>query len=165
MDPITIGIAFSAAQTAVKNIKQAMALGKDIHGVVKEFGAFFNASDKVHGAAVQSKFKNSGKSDHELRGQALELAMQSKALRDYERELKELLIYSGNGDVWEEMNREHTRLIKERNEFEKKQAEIKQRKKEELAQAGIIGAAFLGLMFVISCGAWALFQIHVVRGH
>ncbi len=33
MDPITIGLAFTAAQSAVSYIKQAVALGKDINSL------------------------------------------------------------------------------------------------------------------------------------
>ena len=44
MDPITIGLAFSAAQSAVGYIKQAIALGKDVNGLVGQFSKFFEAS-------------------------------------------------------------------------------------------------------------------------
>ena len=56
--------------------------------------------------------------------------MASKALREYEKELKDILFYSGNAPVWEEMMSERTRLIKERNTLEREDAERKQKDKK-----------------------------------
>ena len=43
MDPITIGLAFTAAQSAVGYIKQAIALGKDINSLSGQFSKFFES--------------------------------------------------------------------------------------------------------------------------
>jgi hypothetical protein len=56
--------------------------------------------------------------------------MASKALREHEKELKDILFYSGNAPVWEEMMAERTRMIKERNTLEREDAERKQKDKE-----------------------------------
>ena len=40
--------------------------------------------------------------------------MASKTLRENERELKDILVMSGNGDVWQEMAKERIRMLKER---------------------------------------------------
>ena len=52
MDPITIGLAFSAAQTAVSHIKQAIALGKDVNSLVGQFSKFFESSDAIHAVQI-----------------------------------------------------------------------------------------------------------------
>jgi hypothetical protein len=44
--------------------------------------------------------------------------------------LKDILFYSGNAPVWEEMMLERTRLTKERNTLEREEAERKQKDKE-----------------------------------
>jgi len=51
-------------------------------------------------------------------------------LRESEKELKDILFYSGNAPVWEEMMSERTRLTKERNMLEREEAERKQKDKE-----------------------------------
>ena len=56
--------------------------------------------------------------------------MASKALREHEKELKDILFYSGNAPVWEEMMAERTRMIKERNTMEREESERKQKDKE-----------------------------------
>jgi molecular chaperone GrpE (heat shock protein) len=151
IDPVTIGIAFSVAQSSVNNIKKAMALGKDIHSLTGEFIKFFNSSDTVHSASVKLKAKNVGKSDSELGAVALELAMNSKRLRDAEKELKELLIYSGNGDVWEDMLRERTRLIKERNAAEREMIKAKAKQREQMAEDFLtIVVSLIGLFILIA---------------
>ena len=152
IDPVSIGIAFSVAQSSVNNIKKAIALGKDIHSLTGEFVKFFNSSDTVHSASVKLKAKNVGKSDSELGAVALELAMNSKRLRDAEKELKELLIYSGNGDIWEEMLRERTRLIKERNAAEREMINIKAKQKEQMAEDLMLGAIFIMVVFLLYVG-------------
>ena len=82
MDPITIGLAFTAAQAAVSQIKQAVALGKDIHSLVGQFSKFFQSADTVHTASIKARISNIGKSDAELGRQALEFAMHSDKLRE-----------------------------------------------------------------------------------
>jgi molecular chaperone GrpE (heat shock protein) len=151
IDPVSIGIAFSVAQSSVNNIKKAIALGKDIHSLTGEFVKFFNSSDKVHTASVKLKAKNVGKSDSDISAIALELAMNSKRLRDAEKELKELLIYSGNGDIWEEMLRERTRLIKERNAAEREMIKIKAKQREQLAEDFLtIVVSLIGIFILIA---------------
>jgi molecular chaperone GrpE (heat shock protein) len=161
IDPVSIGIAFSVAQSSVNNIKKAIALGKDIHSLTGEFVKFFNSSDKVHTASVKLKAKNVGKSDSDISAVALELAMNSKRLRDAEKELKELLIYSGNGDIWEEMLRERTRLIKERNAAEREMIKIKAKQREQLAEDFLtIVVSLIGLFILIAFinFAWQIFM-------
>jgi len=143
IDPISIGAAFAAAQGAVDGIKAAINMGKDINGIVGDLGKFFRYSNEVYTAAAKSSVENYKKSDGELGEVALQLAMSAKKLRDDERMLKELLIYSGNGDVWEHMQKEHLRLIKEKREFERKQREIIAKRNEQIAEAVMGGAIAL----------------------
>ena len=124
MDPVTIGLAFSAAQSAVSYIKQAIALGKDVNSLVGQFGKFFEASDAIHRARSKVKAKASrlGKTDAELGREALEIAMHSDALRQAERELKDMILWTlGKPEVWTRMIEERNRLFKERAEAEREE--------------------------------------------
>ena len=82
IDPFT---AFAMAQGAVKGIKAAMQLGKDVNGLYKEFSTFFQSADEVHRASTKMRIENIGKSDAQISSDALQIAMASKALRDSER--------------------------------------------------------------------------------
>jgi hypothetical protein len=79
----------------------------------------------------------------------LDIAWKSKQLREDERYLKDLLIWSGNGDVYEQMLNERIRLSKERIELERKEEEQKQHSREMVANAimnTLLFFAFLALI-------------------
>jgi hypothetical protein len=120
------------AQGAVKGIKAAIQLGKDVNGLYKEFSQFYESADAVHIASSKMRMDSVGKTDAQLSAKALEIAMASKALRDNERELKDLLFWSGNAPVWEEMQAERLRMMKERNAAEKAIADKKQKDREAM---------------------------------
>lgn len=161
MDPITIGLAFTAAQSAVSHIKQAIALGKDINGLVGEFSKFFSSADAVHGAATKEKIKNIGKSDAQLGQQALEFAMHSNKLREDEKALKDMIIWQmGKPQIWDDMIRERTRLMKERNAAEKAAAEAEAKRKKELAEGIMFGTCLIAGLAVVGALGMAGMKIY-----
>jgi hypothetical protein len=154
MDPITIGLAFSAAQTAVGQIKQAIALGKDVNSLVGQFSKFFESSDAIHRERmkVSSKASRLGKTDAELGREALEIAMHSDALREAERELKNLIIWNlGKPEVWEKMIKERTRLFKERAEAEIEHAKQERERKKRAADHFMFALYFIAFSMIIFC--------------
>lgn len=163
MDPITIGLAFTAAQAAVGQIKQAIALGKDIHSLVGQFSKFFQSADTVHTASIKARISNIGKSDAELGRQALEFAMHSDKLREDERMLKNMIYWElGKPQIWEEMIKERTRLIKMRQAEEKAQEEAKQKHKEKMGHLFMVSLYFVGgaiIVFAMAVGGVQLYGI------
>jgi hypothetical protein len=143
IDPITIGIAFTAAQQSVGYIKKAIALGKDVNNLYGQFAKFFENSDTIHSANIQAQNSKKILTDGQIRALSVQIAMQSKALRDAEKELKELLIWSGNKDVWDEMMAERVRMYKER---AKLQADIKNARIQ--AHADMIDRVLIGISFI-----------------
>ena len=146
MDPITIGLAFAAAQSAVGHIKQAVALGKDINSLVGQFGKFFESSDAIHRerSKVKAKASRLGKTDAELGHEALQIAMHSDALRQAERELKDMILWQlGKPQIWEQMIAERTRLFRERAEAEQAEAERELAHKKKMADQFIFGMYFI----------------------
>jgi len=129
IDPFT---AFAMAQGAVKGIKAAVQLGKDVSGLYKEFSQFYHAADQVHVASTRMRIAAVDKTDAQISSDALEIAMASKALRDNERELKDILFWSGNADVWNEMMAERTRMAKERRAAEQAVIDQQQRDRENM---------------------------------
>jgi len=163
MDPITIGLAFTAAQAAVGQIKQAIALGKDIHSLIGQFSKFFQSADTVHTASIKARINNIGKSDAELGRQALEFAMHSDKLREDERALKDMIYWQlGKPQIWEEMIKERTRLIKMRQAEEKAQEEAKQKHKEKMGQLFMLSLYFMGgavIVFAMAVGGIQIYGI------
>jgi len=163
MDPITIGLAFAAAQSAVSHIKQAIALGKDINSLVGQFGKFFESSDAIHRerSKVKAKASRLGKTDAELGHEALQIAMHSDALRQAERELKDMILWQlGKPQIWEQMIAERTRLFRERAEAEQAEAERELAHKKKMADQFIFGMYFLAgcvIVFAIAMGGIAVY--------
>jgi len=140
MDPIT---AFAAAQAAVAGIQKAIKLGKDINGLVGEFGKFFDARDVVQKAANDAG--KSGKSDT---ARAMEIVMQANALREAEEALKHQLVYGGYPELWEMMLKERMK-IKQAREKAERAARIARKKLvgQRILAAQIIGGAIVVIIF------------------
>jgi len=156
MDPITVGLAFTAAQSAVSHIKQAIALGKDVHSLVGQFSKFFDSSDTVHRERMKVKSTASrlGKTDAELGREALQIAMHSDALRQAERELKDLIVWTlGKPEVWEHMIKERTRLFKERAEAQRAEEERKLAHKKKVAEQFMFAMYFIGVAVFLFCAS------------
>ena len=154
MDPITIGLAFTAAQTAVSHIKKAIALGKDINGLVGEFSKFFDSADSIHRARSKEKFKAQrlGKTDAELGKEALQIAMHSEALRQAERELKDMILWTlGKPELWDRMVKERARLFKERADAEYEEEKRQLAHKKKIANQFMFGMYFIGFSAFLFC--------------
>jgi hypothetical protein len=151
MDPITIGLAFSAAQSAISGIKQAIAMGKDVNSIIGQVGHFFEAADQVHMASIKAKHSAMGKTDAQLGRQALEFAMHSNQLREDERALKDMIYWQlGKPQIWQDMIAERTRLLKEKREGEEAIAKAKQEHKEKMAKYMMITFYTIGFGLVVS---------------
>ena len=148
MDPIT---AFAAAQAAVLGIQKAIKLGKDINGLVGEFGKFFDARD-----AVQKAANDAGKSGKSDTGRAMEIVMQANQLRESEEELKHQLVYGGSPELWEMMLKERMK-IKQARERAERVAEIERKKvsAQRLLMAQVVG----GAICIVTIGIVVIFII------
>ena len=148
MDPIT---AYAAAQAAVLGIQKAIKLGKDINGLVGEFGKFFDARD-----AVQKAANDAGKSGKSDTGRAMEIVMQANQLRESEEELKHQLVYGGYPELWEMMLKERMK-IKQARERAERVAEIERKKvsAQRLLMAQVVG----GAICIVTIGIVVIFII------
>lgn len=154
IDPISIGIAFTVAQKTVSGIKQAIALGKDINDLSGQFARFFENSDNVHAAHIKLQSDASALTDGQIRAKSIQIAMQSKALREAEKQLKDLLVWSGNKDVWEHMMQERIRMYRERKETERKRKEIIAKAHAQMVDRVLIGISVMALAVPIMLGTF-----------
>jgi hypothetical protein len=153
MDPITVGLAFTAAQSAVGYIKQAIALGKDINSLSGQFSKFFESSDAIHRERTKIKAKGNrlGKTDAELGHEALQIAMHSDALRQAERDLKDMILWQlGKPELWEQMIKERTRLFRERAEAERGEEKRQLEHKKKMADMFMTAMYFLAGSIVVA---------------
>ncbi|CAB4123436.1 hypothetical protein UFOVP43_17 [uncultured Caudovirales phage] len=157
MDPISISAAFAIAKSAIAGVQEAIQMGKDLQECSGDLIKFFEMRDTVATAAVKDKKPRS-----EM-GQALDTVMQVKALRDAEKKLKEQLIYSGQGDVWESIQSEYNRLVADRKREERELEERKKNKREQLANT--VELMFYGIAGCIAGGliCWGTLEFIIYK--
>ena len=145
IDPVT---AFAAAQAAVKGVKAAIALGKDIQAVSGDLMKFFEAKDVVQKAASKPK-SSFAQSDT---AQAFEIVMQAKQLADAERELNNYFVMSGNADLWQQLLIERNNIIQQRKTQEILDEKNAKAKKEEMDEflTWLMGGALVILLLALS---------------
>ena len=159
LDPISISAAFALAKSTIAGVQEAIQMGKDLQECSGDLIKFFEMRDTVAKAAVQDK----GKKPRSDMGQALDTVMQAKALRDAEKKLKEQLIYSGQGDVWEAIQAEYNLIQSNRRREEREAEEAKKHQREQLAE--LVEGVFYGLAGCIVGGliCWATFEFIVYK--
>jgi hypothetical protein len=159
IDPITISAAFAIAKSTIAGVQEAIQMGKDLQECSGDLIKFFEMRDTVATAAVKDKAKKP-RSDM---GQALDTVMQAKALRDAEKKLKEQLIYSGQGDVWEAIQAEYNLIVATRKREEREAEELKKHKREQLANT--VEILFIGLASFLAAGfiGWLTFEFIIYK--
>ena len=177
MDPLTVGAAFAMAQASVKTVKEAIKLGKDIYEVSGDLTKFFHAHHQIKQESLQVEEKkreslkeNRQQDYYELTAQALDVAIKQRKMIQDEAEIKTLLIWSGNGDVYHAMVKERLRLEKEQALAQSKDLfdrTMREKQKQELQElqkdiAVVVGTILIfGIMFYmivqwgIDKGLWA----------
>jgi hypothetical protein len=158
IDPISISAAFALAKSTIAGVQEAIQMGKDLQECSGDLIKFFEMRDTVAKAAVQDK----GKKRSDM-GQALDTVMQAKALRDAEKKLKEQLIYSGQGDVWESIQAEYNHIVATRKREERETEEAAKQRREKLAET--VEILLYGLTACIASGlvCWGTFEFIVYK--
>ena len=159
MDPLTVGAAFAVAQASVKTVKEAIKLGKDIYEVSGDLSKFFHAQHQIKHESQQVEEKkrellkeNRQQDYYELTAQALDVAIKERKMIQDEAEIKTLLIWSGNGDVYHAMVKERMRLEKEQalaNSRELMEKHEREKRKQELKELQGDIALVAGSVFII----------------
>ena len=158
IDPITISAAFALAKSTIAGVQEAIQMGKDLQECSGDLIKFFEMRDTVAIAAAQDNKKT--RSDM---GQALDTVMQAKALRDAEKKLKEQLIYSGQGDVWESIQAEYNQIQANRRRQEREAQDAKKKRNEKLAS--LVETLFIGFASCLAAGAigWGTFEFIIYK--
>lgn len=159
MDPLTVGAAFAVAQASVKTVKEAIKLGKDVFEVSGDLTKFFAAQSSINTeirkaeGKKQELLREDKKDDYyALTAKALDAAMKSKKMKQDEAEIKTLLIWSGNGDVYNEMVKERLRLEKEQALIESKELfnrMVAEKKKQEIRELQGDIAVVVGIIMLV----------------
>lgn len=148
IDPIT---AFATAQAAIKGVQAAIKMGKDIGAISGDLMKFFEAKDVVAKAASQPKKTTFAKSDT---AQAFETVIHAKQLQDAENELKQMLIWSGQADVWQAIMIERNSLVAKRKAEEIAMDKAKAKRKKEVEESIEMVLLIALVALVLTFVAW-----------
>ena len=174
MDPLTIGAAFAVAQASVKTVKEAIKLGKDIYEVSGDLTKFFTSQSQINQEIRRAEGKKQEllKADKQedyyaLTARALDAAIKSKKMKQDEAEIKTLLIWTGNGDVYHDMVRERMRLEKEQQLIENKelfQRTLRAKKAQQARELQGDIAMVFGIILLVSIPFIVLVQWGINQG-
>lgn len=148
----------AGARAAIDVVKQAVEVGQDIQNLAPQIMSFFDLKEK----AVQENNKLATKKTFSgsATGQAMQNIMALKELEEAEKYVKEMLIYSGQGDTWERIVAERTRLVKEQKAQELAAKRARERKLQlvkDILTWGSVG--ILALLISVSAVYFILFFI------
>ena len=105
---VEISLAIAAASKAVNVISKGLKAGREAQDLASQFSTFFDAKDKIDTAKTESENPTIGSkmfAKQSVESYALEVALAEHKTKDMEKQLRELFVYSGQGDVYKSMMR------------------------------------------------------------
>jgi len=148
--------AVNVCASAYRFMKTAVNEGKDLNDMGRAIGKFFDAREEV--SVLEQQATNSGAIQKLFGGKsiestALQITLEKNRAIQLERDLKDLFLWSGRGDLWEDTIRERARLRNLRI------AEAKQKAQSRAAMIDI--AAIIGTFAVIFIVVMAITSVTV----
>jgi len=138
----------SMASAAFNGIKRAVDAGREVEDVAGYFGRFFDAKDQVNEArqlAQNQPVVNKIFQGNSVEAQALEATAAKHKMEQLEKELREYLIWSGQGAFYEDMMIERRRIKQARAAEARRKAE----NRKFLIDVSTVGVAAVITMVII----------------
>ena len=145
---VELAAALSMASAAFNGIKRAVDAGKEVEDVASYFGRFFDAKDQVnearqliqHQPVVNKIFQGDS-----VEAQALEATAAKHKMEQLEKDLREYLIWSGQGAFYEDMMIERRRIKQVRADAARRKAENR-KFWIDVSTIGLAALVFTGLI-------------------
>ena len=146
--PAEVIAAVNVCASAYRILKTAVQEGADLNDMSRKIGEFFDAREQV--SVLEQKATNTSKIQKLFGGKSIEAtALQITLEKDrairLEKDLKDLFLYSGRGDLWEDTIRERARL---RN-LAIAEAKSKAQSKAAIIDIVIIGGILVFIMIIV----------------
>ena len=155
IDPISVAAYFATAQGAIKGIKAAIQMGKDVQSITGDVMKFFDAKDKVAKEAVKDP-KKKYSSDT---SQAMSTVMQLHELNRAEEELKWHFINQGQSALWTQIVLERNSIVQRRKVQEILDAKAAKNRKAEIDEAITMGLCVLIAAAIFTLVAWGVIAL------
>jgi len=155
---IEIAAAVSMATSAYNGIKRAIEMGREAQDVAQAFGKFFDAKESIAEASIEHKQGSKVKklfSGTSVEAQALEITAAKHKTMQLEKELREFLLYSGQGQFYDDMIIERRRI---------RQARLDEAKRKAAKQALMIDGTIIGVS-VIGTFVFIMWAVNLIVSH
>ncbi len=154
MDPLT---AFALAQGAIKGIKAAINMGRDVQSITGDVMKFFDAKDAVAKQAVKEPKKKSKVSS--ATSEALSTVMQLHELNKAEEELKWHFINQGQSQLWSQILLERNSIVQKRRQQEILNERAAKNRKKEIDEAVTMGLCILVAAAIFILVGWGVIEM------
>jgi len=141
---IEVMAAVSVANSAFTALKAGIAKGHELKDMADSLAKFWDANEKIAEAKIENEtapLVAKALNGESIEAQAMEITIAKHKSAQMEKELREFLIYSGQGEFYRDMMRERTRLRNERLRLKRLRA---QQKKDMVDVTLIVGAVIIG---------------------
>jgi len=155
---IEIAAAISMATSAFNGIKRAVEAGREIEDVAGYFGKFFDTKESIAEANIVNSQGSKVKklfSGTSVEAQALEITAARHKTMQLEKELREFLLYSGQGQFYDDMIIERRRI---------RQARLDEAKRKAAKQALMIDGTIIGVS-VIGTFVFIMWAVNLIASH
>ena len=146
---IEVAAALSVANAAFNAIKAGVDRGKELHEMAGTLSKFFDANEQIHEARIKNQESSNTKqlfAKKSIEEEAMELALHARDMQLKYKRIRELFIYSGEGDTFREFERQR-RIIRQRR-YEAARALAK--RNSDMIDLGVIVVGFaiaIGMIF------------------
>ena len=150
---VEVAAAISMAVSAYNGIKKAVEMGREVEDITGYFGKFFDAKETISEASQYNEnaplFSKlfAGRS---VESQALEITAAKYKTAKIEKELREFLIYSGQGQFYEDMLKERRHIREERIQKARDKAQKRKFWMDAITITILIAVCFLVIATLIS---------------
>ena len=113
---IEVAAALSVANAAFNAIKAGVDRGKELHEMAGALSKFFDANETINEARIRNQETSATVkfiARKSVEEEAMELALRKREMDIKYKALRELFIYSGNGETFREFERQR-RVIRQR---------------------------------------------------
>ena len=147
---IEVMAAVSIANSAFTALKAGIAKGHELRDMASSLAKFWDANEKILEAKIENETASvltravKGKS---IEAEAMEITIAKHKAAQMEKELREFLIYSGQGEFYRDMLRERSRLKNERLRLARARA---QQRKDMIDISLLVGVVIIGSMALLA---------------
>ncbi len=156
IDPISIGAALAAVQSAIGLVKQAAAVADDVASLGPMLGKYFDAKAKAVEVVEASR---KGDFEGSALGQALELELALEQAAEFERQIQGLFFSANKMDVWQRIKDRQANIEREQAHAARRKKEAAARKKRQDEEAMTIVLGIVVLVVVLGTCGWFIWGV------